>query len=67
MIGGFIGFGLWLMGGVALEDVVPEWLATYTRITDVALNAIVAASITTLIMGVAKAVLRLHWGDPYDQ
>ena len=67
VIGGFIGFGLWLMAGVALADVVPEWRATYTRITDIALDAIAAACITTFLMGIVKAALKLNWGDPYDQ
>ncbi len=67
VLGGFIGFGLWLMGGVALEDVVPDWRAASTRITEIALSAIVAASMTTLVLGLIKAAFKLNWGNPYDK
>ncbi len=67
VIGGFIGFGLWLAAGVALENVVPEWQVAFDRITDLAPGAIAAASITTFVLGMVKAAFRLNWGDPYDQ
>ena len=66
VIGAFIGFGLWLMAGVALERVLPEWQATYDRIIEVAPSAIAAASVTTFVLGTLKAALGLNWGDPYD-
>ncbi len=67
VIGGFIGFGLWLMAGVAMADVVPEWRGIFDRITDLAPAAIAAGGITTFVLGMIKAAFRLHWGDPYDQ
>ena len=67
VIGGFIGFGLWLAAGVALQDVLPEWQVAFDRITDLAPGAIAAASITTFVLGTIKALFRLDWGDPYDQ
>ncbi len=67
VIGGFIGFGLWLMAGVALERVLPDWQATFDRIIDIAPGAIAAASLTTFLLGTLKAAFGLHWGDPYDR
>ena len=66
VIGGFIGFGLWLMAGVALEDVLPEWRTAFDRMTDIAPGAIAAASVTTFVLGMIKAAFRLNWGDPYE-
>ncbi len=66
LIGGFIGFGLWLMAGVALDEVVPGWLAAFNRLTGVLPGAIAAASATTFILGMLKAAFKLDWGDPYE-
>lgn len=66
VIGGFIGFGLWLAAGVALQDVVPEWQDAFDRITDRVPGAIAAASATTFFLGTIKAAFKLNWGDPYD-
>ena len=51
VIGGFIGFGLWIFGGTALENATPEWQDTIAGIGGSAPLAVAAASASTLVLG----------------
>lgn len=58
VIGGFIGFGLWIFGGIALENATPEWRDTIARIGASAPLAMAAASASTLVLGMLHEALR---------
>ncbi len=58
VIGGLIGFGLWFMGGIALETAVPPWREAIQKISDYTHIAIAAAAASTLILGMLNAAIR---------
>jgi hypothetical protein len=57
VIGGLLGLGLWVMGGAVLENVAAEWLTTINRIAYSAPLAIVAAAVTTFVVGMVDKVV----------
>jgi hypothetical protein len=58
VIGGLIGFGLWFMGGIALENASLQWRDTIQKIADSTHIAIAAAAASTLILGMLNAAIR---------
>ncbi len=57
-IGGFLGLGLWVMGGTLLENVAPEWLTTVNRIAYTTPVAIAAAAATSFVAGMVDMAVR---------
>ncbi len=58
VIGGFIGFGLWVMGGIVLQKTAPEWEVTIAIIGETTPIAVAAASVSTGILGTLYGALR---------
>jgi hypothetical protein len=58
VVGGIIGFGLWVMGGIVLVEVAPEWRDTMAVIADSTPVAIAAASASTFVLGMLYGAVR---------
>lgn len=58
VIGGFIGFGLWVMGGIVLQKTAPEWQGTIAVIAESTPLAVAAASVSTGVLGMLYGALR---------
>ncbi len=58
VIGGFIGFGLWVMGTIALENAPLQWQNTIELIAQSTPLSIVAAAISTFLGGILHEVFR---------
>lgn len=67
VIGAIVGFGLWIMSGVALENAVPQWQETIATIIDATPMAIAAALFSTLLLGMLHEAFRFKFGDFSDQ
>jgi hypothetical protein len=67
VIGGFIGFGLWIMSGIAMDNAAPQWrdsIASIARSTPI---AIAAASVSTLFLGMLYAAFRSRFEGLEEQ
>lgn len=58
VIGGLLGLGLWVMGGVVLQNVAEEWLATVDRIAYTTPLAIAAAAASAFVAGMLDMAFR---------
>ena len=58
VIGGFIGFGLWVMGGIVLQNASPEWETTISVIGESTPLAVAAAAISTGVLGMVYGGLK---------
>ena len=58
VIGGFIGFGLWVMGGIVLQRIAPEWESTIAVIAESTPLAVAEASVSTGVLGMLYGALR---------
>ena len=58
VIGGFIGFGLWVMGGIVLQKTAPDWQGAIALIGETTPVAVAAASISTGVLGMLYGALR---------
>ncbi len=55
LLGGFIGFGLWVVGGIVLGNVAAEWRDSIATIAESTPVAIASAVVSTLL---TKSVVR---------
>ncbi len=67
IVGGFIGFGLWVMGGVVLGTTPEVWTAPIQRIAQLLPQALPLAAIASFILGLMRSLLKVQWKDMYDE
>ncbi len=62
VIGGFIGFGLWLVSGIVLENAIEKWRDVISIISESTPIAIASAGASTFIMGMLYEAFRSKFG-----
>jgi hypothetical protein len=67
VIGGFVGFGLWVMGAIAMDNATPQWRDSIANIAQSTPIAIAAASVSTLLLGMLYAALRSRFEGLEEQ